>query len=208
MTDNTQKPKLYLTSPMCPSVNHYLAYRGIMKNGKPMAVSYCTNEANSYKKWLVGYIHDEVKRQNWPLTPNKYQHFYVDTVFYFPRSDMDASNYFKVMLDAITDSHLIWLDDNVACERVQAIYYDIANPRIEICISPVDYIGVFSNAPQLELFESKCAECTRSARNCSLLRKAKEGKIQPEIVDGVCSEFKQKKEIKDYGKNEESRNNE
>ena len=32
--------KLVFTSPIPPSVNHYLAYRTIIKNGKPMAMIY------------------------------------------------------------------------------------------------------------------------------------------------------------------------
>lgn len=187
------KNQLRLTSPIPPSSNHYLAYRAIIKNGRPMAMSYCTSEAKRYKEWLSSYVCDEVVKQGWNLVPNKFQHFYVDTVFYFPRTDMDSSNYFKVMLDAITDTKLIWLDDNVALERVQAVYYDAKNPRVEICIHPVDYIGVFNNAPHLEKFISKCAVCTRSTRNCSLLNKAKEGKIQEEIADGVCSKYKKLK---------------
>jgi hypothetical protein len=31
--------KLKLISPISPSVTHYLAYRSIIKNGKPMAMS-------------------------------------------------------------------------------------------------------------------------------------------------------------------------
>lgn len=194
MNSLNSKPCLRLTSPIPPSVNHYLAYRAIIKDGKPMAVSYCTKEAKQYKEWLSSYVAEEVRRQEWGLVPDKYRHFYVDTVFYFPRTDMDSSNYFKVMLDAITDTQLIWVDDNVACERVQAIYYDSENPRIEICISPVDYIGVFEDASHLEEFASRCAGCVRSTRNCSLLQRAKEGKIQPEIANGTCLKYKQKKE--------------
>ena len=97
------------------------------------------------------------------------------------------------MLDAITDTQLIWLDDNVTCERVQAIYYDQKNPRMEITIRPVDYIGVFDDAPQMEAFVSNCIGCTRYSRNCSILRQAKEGRIQEEIADGVCIKYKPKK---------------
>lgn len=155
-----------------------------------MAISYCTAEAKRYKQKFTEYIKSEVKKQNWSLTPNKLQHFYVDATFYFPRVDMDSSNYFKVMLDAITDAKLIWLDDNVACERVQAVYYDSVNPRIEIYIHPVDYIGIFKNISHLEDFASKCADCTRGTRNCSILQKAKEGKRQDDIVNYTCLKFK------------------
>ena len=181
---------LTLTIDIPPSVNHYLAYRAIIKNGRPMAMSYKTKEALRYQKKLIEYVEQEVVNQKWELTPNKTQHFYIDTVFYFGATDQDANNYFKVMLDAITDTQLIWLDDNVTCERVQGIYYDVENPRVEVHIHPTDYIGVFQNASQLENFESNCVGCNRYKRNCSLLRCAKEGRIQPEIQDLVCTKFK------------------
>lgn len=158
-----------------------------------MAVSYCTNEAKKYKANFAEYVKEEVVKQGWNLTPNKDQHFYVDTVFYFPATNLDGNNYFKCMLDAITDTQLIWLDDNVTCERVQGLFYDTINPRVEICIHPVSYIGIFENVPHLERFISKCTECTRFSRNCSLLANAKIGRIQPEINQGICSGYKQKR---------------
>lgn len=192
---NAAEPKehLFLTSPISPSVNHYLGHRAIIKNGKPLSVSYCTQEAKAYKKTFAQYVSKEVDNQGWKLKPNKEQHFYVDCVFYFPAIRLDCNNYFKCMLDAITDTQKIWLDDNVVCERVQAIYYDSENPRIELDIHPVDYIGIFKNMSHYEEFSSKCIECTRHSRNCSILQKAKEGRIQPEITDGVCKKFKRVK---------------
>ena len=181
--------QLKLTSPIPPSVNHYLGYRAILKNGKPLAVSYCTPEAKRYKEFFAAYVKDEAKKQGWNLAPNNLRHFYVDAVFYFPRVDMDSSNYFKCMLDAITDTQLIWLDDNVVCERVQGIYYDSQNPRIELCIHPVDYVGVFKNQAELDKFESKCASCTRFSHNCTLLQKAKAGKVQEEICNMSCQKY-------------------
>lgn len=165
-----------------------------MKNGRPLAMSYKTPEAVRYRSNFAKYVRGEVKKQKWNLTPNKTQHFYVDTVFYFPATNLDANNYFKVTLDAITDTQLIWLDDNVTCERVQAIYYDPQNPRMEMVIRPVDYIGVFDNAPQMETFVSNCIMCNRYSRNCSILQYAKAGRVQEEITDGVCSKHKLKKD--------------
>lgn len=185
---------IHLVSPMPPSVNHYLGYRGVLKGGKPLAVSYCTNEAKKYKANFADYVREQVEEQGWDLEPDRNRHFYVDCVFYFPATNLDCNNYFKCMLDAITDTQLIWIDDNVTCERVYAIYYDSKNPRIELTIHPVDYIGIFDNVSHLESFESKCAGCTRYKRNCSILRNAKEGKITEDIVDGVCLKIKEKKE--------------
>ena len=158
-----------------------------------MAMSYKTSEAVKYRTEFADYVRQECEKQNWNFIPNKWQHFYVDAVFYFNRFDMDCNNYFKVMLDAITDTQLIWLDDNVVCERVQRIYYDAVNPHIELTIRPVDYIGIFDDASHLDDFTTKCIECTRYKRNCSILKNAKLGKIQKEIIDGVCSARKQAK---------------
>ncbi len=160
-----------------------------MQKGKPLAVSYTTNEAKRFKRDFSSYVRDEVKKQGWETDIENPRHYYVDATFYFPRSDMDANNYFKVMLDAITESNSIWKDDNVVCERVQAIYYDADNPRVELCIHPVDYIGVFKDASQLAEFESRCVACKRYKRNCSILRGALVGKIQTEIKDNQCAKF-------------------
>ena len=143
-----------------------------MKNGKPMAMSYKTPEAVKYQKDFKEYVIQEVKKQGYNLKPDPLQHFYIDAV---------------------------WVDDNVTCERVQRIYYDSENPRIELTIRPVNYIGVFDDAPQLEEFKSRCIGCKRYKRNCSLLKKAIEGRIQPEIHDGECDKYtpdvKEKKEL-------------
>lgn len=169
-----------------------------MKNGKPLSMVYETKEAKEYKKKFKKIIEEQVKLQNWDMEVNSTQHFFVDAVFYFDRIDKDCSNYEKCLDDTITETQLIWKDDNVALFRPQRIYYDSENPRIELTIRPVNYIGVFDDAPQLEEFKSRCIGCKRYKRNCSLLKKAIEGRIQPEIHDGECDKYtpdvKEKKE--------------
>lgn len=156
-----------------------------------MAMVYETGEAKKYKKEFIKYIHDQIKKQNWSLPVIKTQHFYCDCVFYFDRIDKDCNNYFKLLLDSITESEAIWADDNVVCERVNRILYDSDNPRIEITIYPVDYVGIFDNYKQLEQFENKCKLCKRYLKNCSILNKAKEGRIQEEIQDFICKKYKE-----------------
>lgn len=155
-----------------------------------MAVSYKKPEALKYQKDFAEYVKEEVKKQRWVKSDNQSQHYYMDCIFYFDRTDKDCNNYFKCLADAITDSGVVWIDDTQLCERVQGIFYDSENPRIEIVIKEVDYIGVFDNASQLEEFESNCIGCSRYKRNCSLLKKAKEGRIQAEITDYVCTKRK------------------
>lgn len=181
--------ELKLISPISPSVNHYLGWRAILKNGKPMTMSYKKPEAIKYQKDFANYVKKEAKKQGWVKSNNKFQHYYMDCIFYFDRVDKDANNSFKCLADAITDSEAVWIDDTQLCERVQGIYYDSENPRIEITIHEVEYIGVFNNASQLEEFESNCIGCKRYKRNCSLLKKAIEGKIQANIHDNKCDNF-------------------
>lgn len=179
--------ELKLTSPIPPSVNHYLGWRAILKNGRPMAMSYKKPEALKYQKEFSEYVKEEVKKQGWIKSDNKSQHYYMDCIFYFNRTDKDANNSFKCLADAITNSGVVWIDDTQLCERVQGIYYDSDNPRVEILIHKVDYIGVFDNTSQLEEFESNCIGCNRYKRNCSILQKAKEGRIQKEIINYKCN---------------------
>lgn len=182
---------LKLISPIPVSVNHYIKPRAFIAHGKPQVTLYETADAKKYKKDFSKYIQDQVKLQGWDLTPNKTQHFYVDCIFYFDRVDKDANNYFKLLLDSITETQLIWLDDNVTCERVNGIFYDSKNPHISITIYPVDYVGIFPTVEHLQEFKSKCIACKRYKNNCSILSKAIEGRIQEEIKDLVCSKIKQ-----------------
>lgn len=154
-----------------------------------MSMSYKTKESLDFKREFSDYLINEVEKQGWDLDVNKTQHFYIDTVYYFPSTDLDPSNYFKLLLDTITDTQKIWIDDNVALERVQAVYYDSANPRMEMYIHPVEYIGIFNDAEELNNFKLKCFTCKRYKRNCSILRKAIEGRIQEDIKkenDNLC----------------------
>lgn len=193
----SEKQILKLTSPIPLSVNHYLGTRAILKKDKsgklkPMAMVYETSEAKKYKKEFGEYIKEQVKLQNWIMSEDKTQHIYCDCVFYFDRIDKDCNNYFKLLLDSITESESVWIDDNVVCERVNRIYYDSLNPRIELEIYPVDYVGIFDNQEQLNDFEMKCKTCNRHNRNCSIIKKAKEGRIQEEICNLECNKYKEK----------------
>ena len=186
--------ELFLTSVIPPSVNHYLSYRAVIKKGRPLAVSYKPKEVVEYRKNFAEYVTAEVEKQGYDYIHDGKHHFYVDAIFYMPRVDMDANNYWKVLLDAITDTQLVWKDDNVVCERVQAIYYDPENPRIELHIYPTNYIGIFDTEEERNTFVDRCSGCIRYKRNCSILKRAKEGRIQDDIINKQCHKYKEKKD--------------
>lgn len=185
---------LYLTSPLPPSVNHYLSPRAVIRNGKPFAFMYEAVEAKNYKEAFGEIIRKEVEKQSWRPVDDKTHHYYCDCVFYFDRIDKDANNYFKLLCDAVTESGVVWPDDNVVCERVQGIYYDSRNPRINITIYPVDYVGIFPTEQAGIEFEEACKGCVRYKNNCSILKNAKEGRISENIDDLKCNKFKEEKE--------------
>lgn len=165
-----------------------------MKGGKPMAVCFKTEESRKYQKQFLPYLKEQVKLQGWEKSDNKYQHYIVECDFYFPRVDMDCNNYWKLLADTITESEVVWIDDTQMCERVRSIHIDRNNPRIELTIRPVDYIGIFDNATHLEEFENKCIHCSRYREGkCSILVKSKEGRILEEVTEGICTSYKEKK---------------
>lgn len=187
--------RLKLTVKDFVSVNHYLAYRALIKNGKPMAMSYKTQEAKKFQKDFTAYVIDEVEKQGWVTDPNPFQHYYVDAMFYFPRVDMDCNNYWKVAFDAITDSGVIWMDDNMACERVVKVQYDSKNPRIEYEIYPTDFIGVWDTWDGYTSFlNQNCNLCKKDKLHCSILKKALEGRVQDDInlERNACYKCKEK----------------
>lgn len=182
---------LRLTSPIPPSVNHHLEYRVMKKGNRSIVVAYKSLEQKKYEKEFIPYVINEAKKQRWEIDESGKQHYYNDWTVYFPRIDMDASNYDKVLCDSITESGVVWKDDNVVLNRVKKIYYDSKNPRIELEIKPVEYIGIFNSSEDFYEFENKCKKCSRYKRNCSILKKAKEGRIQNEIDnDFICSKYK------------------
>lgn len=184
--------EISLTSKIPPSVNHYLGYRAVpkYKNGKKVyiVVSYHTAEAKEYIKYFTKYAKEQVKKQNWDIEPTRYIHHYVDCIYYFPKTNMDEQNYPKLPSDCLNG--IAYIDDSKVLFRTNRIYYDSENPRVELMIYPVEYRGIFNNQEHLEHFESKCKTCKRYKRNCSILKKAKEGRIQKEInKEFVCSKF-------------------
>jgi len=182
---------------MPPSVNHYLGYRSIptKKNGKTfyMVMPYLTKEAKEYKQAFSEYAKVQVERQQWDMEETRSRHYYMDCIYYFPRIDMDEQNYPKCMSDALNG--IAYVDDNFILTRTNSIYYDTKNPRVELTIYPVEYIGIFDNEETLELFEDNCHQCKRYGRNCSILKAAKEGRIQEEIIGLICGKHTKQKEI-------------
>lgn len=168
-----------------------MGYRGVRKGNGCMVMAYTTAEAKKFKKEFSTYATEQVKLQNWDIESTRNIHHYMDCVFYFDRTDKDEQNYMKVLCDTLNG--IAYIDDRHLLTRTNEVYYDSKNPRIEITISPVTYRGIFPSEVVMIEFETDCTNCKRYTRNCSILNKAKEGRIQSEIetVNGelACSKF-------------------
>ena len=175
-------------------MNHYLKPRSfiIYKNGKPVpqVTMYETSEAKKYKKDFIKYVKEQIISQSWIKSNNRFQKYFVDCTFFFPRIDMDSNNTYKLMLDSLTEAE-IWIDDTQACERTQGIFYDSQNPRVELVLRPVDFVGIFPTNEQLQIFQSNCITCSRyKDGRCSIFIKCIEGRIIEEVQDFKCSKYK------------------
>lgn len=185
--------KLNLISPIPPSTNHYLAYKVVKTGNKNLAMSYQTKETKDFKKSFIQYVKEEMNKQGFIPSTNKYQFIHYDVITYFPRIDMDNSNYYKVVLDSLTEAG-VWIDDNIVIERCKRIYYDSQNPRLEIKIYYSDFIGIFDNQSQFDEFLSNCVHCVKYKEGkCNILQKSQEGRIQEEINNFQCFKYKEKR---------------
>lgn len=174
-----------------PSVNHYMGYRGVKKGNGCMVMAYTKPEAAKFKKEFSTYAKEQVELQQWDIESTRNVHHYLDCVFYFDRTDKDEQNYMKVLCDTLNG--IAYIDDKKVLTRTHEVFYDSENPRIELTIHPVTYRGIFPTEIHMNMFEVNCKDCKRYARNCSILNKAKEGRIQEEIgEDLICSKFKSK----------------
>lgn len=151
---------------------------------------YLKKEGKDYKKRMVKYIQSEVNKQNWNRIDGKF--VYMDEIVYSNRKGRDADNMKKLQQDCITESEVVWEDDSWCLPRTKRIIIDKYNPRIELVITYAPFIGIFDNEEMLHKFKIKCVRCTRYNNNCSILKKAIDNRVQPEIVDFKCSKFKQK----------------
>lgn len=81
------------------SVNHYMSYRAIGRK----VIPFKPKATKDFEKEFSTYVESEIKKQGW-IKPHKDKLIVMEAVFYFPRIDMDAQNYFKSLSDIMTSS--------------------------------------------------------------------------------------------------------
>jgi Holliday junction resolvase RusA-like endonuclease len=163
------------------SVNNYLRPSAKIVKGKPIIHMYETKESKDWKKRFGAYLKREVKKQNWDIEKTKEGHWYLDCIFVQSRTNQDNNNYFKILCDTL--SGIVTEDDKNILIRTQKVMYDAKNPRFMAVLKPVEYRGVFNTEDsESKFFNDNCLGCKKNHEKCTILRKAREGRLQDELI--------------------------
>ncbi|WP_137743430.1 RusA family crossover junction endodeoxyribonuclease [Robertmurraya siralis] len=184
--------RLNLTLPVPTSLNELYINEYSWNPKKKMRVPsgrrILSKEGEKCKEEIIELTKEQMKDQEWNYDFTVDGYIYMDTVIYFSRKGRDDNNIYKLLCDSL--EKLVYENDSRVLIRTQKILYDTVNPHIEVTLKPVDYKGIFKNEIHMNEFEDNCKTCKRYVRNCSILNKAKEGRIQEEIDEEfVCSKF-------------------
>lgn len=173
------------------SNNHYLNYRVIRKNGKNIVAAYKAEKTSIFEKQFGLYVAKQMREQNWKK-PEKGKLIFLESTFFLPRVDMDCSNYWKSLLDTLTKVG-VWEDDNVVMEKVNRLYYDKENPRIEITIYEAEFLGVFNGDDHYrEFVENCCNKCKKNIDKCTIHKSCLENRLTSsyDLEKNICLKLK------------------
>lgn len=184
--------QLNLTLPLPTSLNalyiNKFGYNPKTKTRVPTGQRILSKEGEKTKQEIIDDAKSQLVGQNWSYDYTLENYIYMDTIIYFNRKGRDDNNIYKLLCDAL--EKVVYENDSRVLIRTQRILYDPEHPRVEVKFTPVRYKGIFNDESHMNEFEEKCKGCKRYARNCSILVKAKEGRIQSEIDESCqCSKF-------------------
>lgn len=172
-------------------INEY-KYNPKTKKSEPTGKRILSDKGTMNKKTIQKETKRQIKGQDWEISNTLNKYFYMDVIIYFNRTNRDADNIFKILNDSLEG--IVFKNDSRILPRVQRILYDATNPKIEVFFTPCNYIGIFDSLIDLEEFEENCHSCRFYLNSkCSVLVKAKEGRIQDEIENTICSKYTEKK---------------
>lgn len=177
------------------SHNKYLAPK-IQKSGsRSFPAMYETKESKDWKKLFKKDIKRAISDQGFDVEQTKEGHWYLESRFVLERTNQDAANFFKILLDSMTG--VAFKDDKNILPRIHRISYDPQNPRTQLVLRKTEWTGLFSSdQKKQELIESKCNQC-RFYRNggCAILKAVEEGRVSENYNadDNSCTKFTKKK---------------
>lgn len=169
-------------------INQY-SWNPKTKTRIPTGKRIMSEEGKKIKKLIQLETIKQLQSQEWDYKWTKTNYIYQDCYIYMNRAGRDDNNIFKLLNDSL--EKIVYDNDSRVLTRTQRILIDSENPRVELIISQVPFRGIFDTEEQMKQFEEKCKTCKRYKNNCSILKKAKEGRIQKEIDEDLnCIKYK------------------
>lgn len=170
------------------------------KSYQPTGKRILTTEGKRVKSRISADARIAVQEQGWNIEEAGDNFFYMDTKVFFNRRGRDSDNLYKALQDSLQG--VVLKNDSQFLSRTQMVLFDYENPRIEISIKPVDYVGIFEDLHDREEFEARCEfgeenGCSRYRKgSCSILKDSLSGTVREEVnreKTPNCSSFKAKK---------------
>ncbi|MBD1379050.1 RusA family crossover junction endodeoxyribonuclease [Metabacillus arenae] len=187
--------QIEMTLPLPTSINklyiNQFGWNPKTKTRMPTGKRIMSKDGVKVKNEIQNEAIKQLTNQEWDYEWTKENYIYQDCYIYMNRLGRDDNNLFKLLNDSL--EKIVYDNDSRVLTRTQRILIDSENPRIILHISQTPHRGIFDDENKIYIFEENCKTCKRYLRNCSILKKAKEGRVQSEIneVDGefVCSKY-------------------
>lgn len=169
-------------------INQY-TYDPKARKRVPTGKRILSKDGERVKQEIIDSATEQISNLEWDYEYTKTHYLYMDSYIFFNRKGRDDNNIYKLNNDAL--EKIVYDNDSRILTRTQRILYDKNNPRVELEFYPVEFVGIFDDVKESEIFINKCKTCKRHKRNCSLLNAALDGFVQEEInEDKVCSAYK------------------
>lgn len=198
------KLKLELTLPVPTSINalyiNQFAFNPKTRKREMTGARILSKDGTKRKEEILFHATQQLANQEWDFEWTKDNFLYQDAIIYFDRRGRDADNIYKLLNDTLEG--IVYDNDSRVLVRTQKVLYDTKNPRVEITLTPVNYIGIFETQEEVDEFTNRCKSeggkgCSRYLNGrCNILTDSINGQVREEIGsidDPYCTEFKLKK---------------
>lgn len=191
--------ELNLVLPLPTSINklyiNQYQFNPKTRKNEPTGKRILSKEGRQVKARIQGQARVQTEQQDWDFEWTKDNYLYQDAIIYFARRGSDDNNIYKLLNDSLEG--ITYDNDSRVLVRTQLIVYDPKNPRVEVKLIPVDFVGIFKNKEILGKFKSRCEGCAKYRKgSCSILKDSIAGTVREEvgsIHNPVCDQFKEKK---------------
>lgn len=190
--------KVELTLPVPTSINalymNQFAYNPKTRKREMTGAKILSKQGEKRKAEIADAAKEQLQGQEWNYEWTKENYVYQDAVIHFARRGSDDNNIYKLLNDTLEG--IVYDNDSRVLVRTQRIVYDSTNPRVEVTITPVDFVGIFEYETNAKEFELNCQGCTRyKSGRCSILQDSLRGTVREEIgsiYEPECSSYKKK----------------